>query len=251
MRRAALALAISEATRTEAIEHLGLDPNTVVNISTAADSMFRSYAPRDLDQSGTLGRMGIARPFVMYTGGPDRRKNIDGLVKGWALLRPAVRQSHQLVVVCRLSDGHQSALRALAAQCGMGSDELLLPGFVPDDDLVALYNLAKVFIFPSWHEGFGLPVLEAMACGTAVLAANTSSLPEVVGRADALFDPMDASAIAAALQRVLTDDSLRANLRAHGLQRARLFSWTSTARRALDAFEALAARVSPVEESAA
>ena len=86
----------------------------------------------------------------------------------------------------------------------MANDELILPGFVSDDDLVGLYNLAKVFIFPSWHEGFGLPVLEAMACGTAVLAANTSSLPEVVGRSDALFDPMDAAAIAAALQRVLT-----------------------------------------------
>ena len=219
----------------------------VVNISTAADSMFRPYAP----EAGLLQRAGVSRPFVMYTGGPDRRKNIDGLIKGWALLPAAIRRSHQLMVVCRLSDGHQASLRALAAQCGMSGDELILPGFVSDDDLLGLYNLAKLFVFPSWHEGFGLPVLEAMACGTAVLAANTSSLPEVVGWSDALFDPMDPAAIAAAMKRALTDDGFRASLGSHGLQRARLFSWEATARRALHAFEALAGRSSSVEEPAA
>ncbi len=251
VRRAALALAISDATRREAIDLLDLSPDAVVNISTAADPMFRSYASSDLDEPGLRGRIGMSRPFVMYTGGPDRRKNIDGLIRGWALLPSALRQSHQLAVVCQLSDGHRKSLQALAAQCGMANDELILPGFVSDEDLVGLYNLAKVFIFPSWHEGFGLPVLEAMSCGTAVLAANTSSLPEVVGRSDALFDPMDAAAIAAALQRVLTDDSLRTNLRAHGLQRACLFSWKATAQRALEAFEALARRLGSAEEPAA
>ena len=251
VRRAALALAISEATRQEAIDLLSLDPQAVVNISTAADPMFRPCATGEIDEPALFGRIGVSRPFVMYTGGPDRRKNIDGLIKGWALVPPALRQSHQLAVVCRLSDGHRASLRALAAQSGMADDELILPGFVSDDDLVGLYNLAKVFIFPSWHEGFGLPVLEAMACGAAVLAANTSSLPEVVGRPDALFDPMDASAIASALQRVLTDESLRASLRAHGLQRARLFSWKATAQHALEGFEALATRLGSVEEPAA
>jgi glycosyltransferase involved in cell wall biosynthesis len=124
----------------------------------------------------------------------------------------------------------------------MAADELILPGFVSDADLVALYNLAKVFVFPSWHEGFGLPVLEAMACGTAVIAANTSSLPEVVGREDALFDPMDGVSIASSLGRVLTDESFRADLRAYGPRRARMFSWSETAGRALEAFETSARR---------
>ncbi len=238
VRRADLTFAISEATRQEAIEYLALDPDTVVNISTAADPMFRPCAPGELAGSDILARVGLTKPFAMYTGGPDRRKNIDGLIKAWAQLAPAVRESHQLAVICSLSEGHQRSLRTLASDCGIAADELILPGFVPDEDLVRLYNLAKAFVFPSWHEGFGLPVLEAMACGTAVVAANTSSLPEVVGRDDALFDPMNESAIASLLERVLRDEAFRADLRAHGPRRARMFSWGATARRALSAFEA-------------
>jgi glycosyltransferase involved in cell wall biosynthesis len=237
VRRADLRFAISEATRQEAIEYLQLDPDTVVNISTAADPMFRPAAPGELDGRDMLARAGLKKPFAMYTGGPDRRKNIDGLIKAWAQLPLGVREGHQLAVICSLSAGHRQSLATLATDCGMAADELILPGFVSDADLVRLYNLAKAFVFPSWHEGFGLPVLEAMACGTAVIAANTSSLPEVVGRDDALFDPMNGSAIASLLARVLTDEGFRADLREHGPRRARMFSWSATARRALDAFE--------------
>jgi glycosyltransferase involved in cell wall biosynthesis len=242
VRAASLVLAISEATRCEAIDVLGLAPDRVVNISTAADPMFAPIPAAELPEHALRAKLGLARPFVMYTGGPDRRKNIDTLVTAWARLEPAVRRAHQLMVVCALSDGHRAHLAALARSCGLDADELVLPGFVSDADLVALYNLAHAFIFPSWHEGFGLPVLEAMACGTPTLASNTSSLPEVVGRADALFDPRDDRAIAAALHRVLTDQAFRNDLREHGLRRARLFTWDATARRALDAFEASAAR---------
>ena len=203
---------------------------------------------REIDESSLRARIGVRRPFVMYTGGPDRRKNIDGLIKAWALLPPALRASHQLAVVCRLSDGHAASLRTLASECGLAPDEMVLPGFVSDEDLVGLYNLATVFVFPSWHEGFGLPVLEAMKCGAAVIAANTSSLPEVVGRADALFDPMRPASMAAALERTLTDESFRASLQAHGIERASLFSWRATAQRALDAFEAVGRRRVPTPE---
>jgi glycosyltransferase involved in cell wall biosynthesis len=239
VRRAELILAISDATRREAIEWLGLSPSTVVNISTAADPMFRPLVTGELDEASLRARVGAQRPFVMYTGGPDRRKNIDGLVKAWAQLPSAVRAKHQLAVVCRLSDAHVASLRELAAECGLASDELVLPGFVSDEELVGLYNIAKAFVFPSWHEGFGLPVLEAMKCGTAVIAASTSSLPEVVGRPDALFDPLNARSMAAALERVLTDEPFRLNLEAYGLARASLFSWRTTAQRALVAFEAV------------
>jgi glycosyltransferase involved in cell wall biosynthesis len=242
VRRAALTFAISEATRQEAIEYLDLDPGAVVNISTAADPTFQRVPGGELAGSDVLGRVGLTKAFVMYTGGPDRRKNIDGLIRGWAQLPRAVRHHRQLAVVCSVGDGQRASLRRLAADCGLAADELVLTGFVSDSDLVALYNLAELFVFPSWHEGFGLPVLEAMGCGTAVIAANTSSLPEVVGRADALFDPMDDKAIAASLQRVLIDQSFRAELQAHGLRRARMFSWQATAGRALAAFEACARR---------
>lgn len=238
-RRADVVVTISEATRDEAIDLLGLPPARVVNISTSADAMFRPLPIAAVD-AATLGtRLGLGHDFVMYTGGPDRRKNIEALVRAWARIPAALRADHQLLVVCALGDAHRARLLELARACGLADGELCLPGYVSDDDLVALYNLAAAFVFPSWHEGFGLPVLEAMACGTAVIASNTSSLPEVVGRADALFDPRDEQDMAAKLQQVLTDDAFRASLRSHGLARARTFTWAATAGRALSAFEAV------------
>jgi glycosyltransferase involved in cell wall biosynthesis len=242
VQRADLVLAISEATRREAIDLLGLSPARVVNISTAADPMFRVLPESDIDAPALRARLQLDRPFVMYTGGPDRRKNIDTLIDAWAALAPAVRDAHQLLIVCALSPARQEQLLSRAAALGLPSSAVRLPGFVSDRELVALYNLAKVFVFPSWHEGFGLPVLEAMACGTAVLAANTSSLPEVVGRADALFDPHDTADISGAMQRVLTDADFRAALEQHGPARARSFTWPATAGRALVAFEDLCDR---------
>ena len=118
----------------------------------------------------------------------------------------------------------------------------MLTGFVPEEDLLVLYNLCKAFVFPSWHEGFGLPALEAMSCGRAVIGANTSSVPEVIGRDDALFDPMSDSSIAAKLEEVLTNDAFRSELERHGLEQAKRFSWDASAQRAIAAFEALHAR---------
>jgi glycosyltransferase involved in cell wall biosynthesis len=240
--RATPALAISEATRRDVIERLQMDPDSVINMSTSADPLFRPVAAEACNATDILGKAGITRPFAMYVGGMDRRKNIVGLVKSWAQLPRQVRDSHQLAVVCEMPQGYRDWLRNIARECGVTPNELILPGFVSDYELVRLYNLAKACVFPSWYEGFGLPVLEAMACGTAVIASNTSSLPEVVGRADALFDPLEASSIAASLERLLTDDAFRTSLRAYGPQRAKLFSWDITARRALDAFERVAQR---------
>ena len=116
---------------------------------------------------------------------------------------------------------------------------MVVVDYVTDDDLVALYNLCKLFVLPSLHEGFGLPALEAMACGAAVIGSNTTSIAEVIGRNDAMFDPSSAHAIARIMQRALTDQAFHKSLRRHGLQRAKEFSWDITARRALKAFETL------------
>jgi len=110
---------------------------------------------------------------------------------------------------------------------------------VPEEDLPALYSGATVFVFPSLYEGFGLPVLEAMACGVPVACSNSSSLPEIVGDAALTFDPTDVKAIAAALSRLLSDAGLRAELRQRGLERARHFSWAETARRTLDVYHSV------------
>ncbi|HZW26136.1 MAG TPA: glycosyltransferase [Gallionella sp.] len=238
LRRAGLALAISESSRQEGIRHLGFSPDSVFNISTAADSQFE---PGKIDaglEAEFRRKYGLQRPFVMYTGGMDHRKNIEGLIRAYAKLPGELRASHQLAVVCNIPPQGRAALESLAKEQGLRADELVLTGFVPEEDLVTAYNLCKVFAFPSWHEGFGLPALEAMSCGKAVIASNTSSLPEVVGREDALFDPRNAGDMAAKLAKVLLEDDFRLALEKNGLERAKLFSWDASARRAIAAIEA-------------
>lgn len=238
LRRADLLLSISESSRVEALQHLGIPPEVCTNISTAADPRFRPLAiPPEIELS-LRRRLGLIRPFVMYTGGIDHRKNIEGLIRAYALLDPALRGQHQLAVVCAVHAADRGRLVALARSVGLNDDELVLTGFVSDDDLLRLYNLCQLFVFPSWHEGFGLPALEAMACGRPVIAANTSSLPEVVGLDDALFDPFSDADIAAKLRATLGDPALARRLAQAGLERSRLFSWDTTASRALAALEA-------------
>lgn len=237
LKNAQLLLAISGHARSEAIDVLGLAPDSVVDISSAVDDIFRPRVLAPQERSTLLERHGIRREFIMYTGGIDWRKNIEGLIEAYALLPAAMRQRYQLAVVCSIHDPDRQRLQRLAAKCGLAADDLVLTGFVSDDDLVSLYNSTTLFVFPSLHEGFGLPALEAMACGAAVIGSNSSSIPEVIGRADALFDPARVASICSAMASVLGDPARQSVLRAHGLQQATRFSWDASARRALAAFE--------------
>ena len=237
LKRAQLLLAISGHARQEAIAVLGLAPESVVDISSAVDDIFRPRALAPDERSALLARHGIRREFIMYTGGIDWRKNIEGLIEAYSLLPGAMRGQYQLAVVCSIQEPDRIRLQRLAAKCGLAADDLVLTGFVSDDDLVSLYNSTALFVFPSLHEGFGLPALEAMACGAAVIGSNSSSIPEVIGRADALFDPTSIDAISSAMAGVLGDPARQDALRAHGLQQATRFSWDASARRAVAAFE--------------
>lgn len=228
-----LLLAISEATRNDAIRLLGIAPERVVNISGAADAMFRPLPPEAL-AAIDLRRFGIERPFVLYTGNSDYRKNLAGMLAAFARLPQSVRDSHQLVVN---QVGDIDLFKLQVANAGLRSDHVVVTGRIGDDELLALYNGCKVFVFPSLYEGFGLPVLEAMGCGAAVIAGDNSSIPEVAGRADMLFDAASPGAISASLLRALTDASWRAELRAWGLARAAQFSWDRTARAAWEAID--------------
>ena len=239
LRRADLLLAISESSRQEGMRHLGFPDTACVAVSTAADAHFKPLTVSAARAAEIRTRYGLRRPFVMYTGGIDHRKNIEGLIRAYALLPAALRADYQLAIVCAVQPYHRTALEALARDHRLAEGELVLTGFVPEDDLLALYNLCHLFVFPSWHEGFGLPALEAMSCGRAVIGADTSSLPEVIGRADALFDPRSDDAIAARLRQVLTDDGFRKELERHGLEQAARFSWDACALRALAAMTAL------------
>ena len=242
LRRSDLLLANSESSRQEGIDYLGVSADRVVNISSAVDAQFSVRAIAAGRQAELRQRYGIVRPYVLYTGGIDPRKNLEGLLRAYASLPAGLRLTHQLAIVCFIQPQDRSRLEALAEEHGLERDELILTGYVSEEDLVALYNLCKVSVFPSWHEGFGLPALEAMACGRAVVGANTSSLPEVIGYPAALFDPFDDASIAGKLEQVLTDAAFRQALERHGLEQAQKFSWDHSAQTAIAALEGLAAR---------
>ncbi len=235
MKQAHQWIAISESSRKEGIEYLGLPEERVVNISTGVDECFRPLELTGEEREKLCRRHGITKSFVMYTGGVDSRKNLDRLLNGYAKLPLTLRSSYQFVMAGKIPEGEIARLRSHAYRNGLAQHEVIFTGYVNDNELVALYNLCGLFVFPSWHEGFGLPPLEAMACGAAVIGANTSSLPEVIGRDDAMFNPYSDEEIATKLYKVLTDSSFCAELKRHGLERAKLFSWDMVAKRFLGA----------------
>lgn len=237
LKRADLLLAISGSSRQEGLDWLNLPPERIVNISSAVDERFglHDYAPDSLTEIKT--RYGLTRPYLMYTGGIDLRKNVEALIRAFAALPPTFRQQYQLAIVCSVQPADRERLQSLMKQAGLQDDEVVLTGFVPDEVLPPLYHACALFVFPSWHEGFGLPALEAMSCGAPVIASNTSSLPEVVGRADALFNPHDERAITEKLFHTLSDKNYLQSLREHGMQQAKKFSWDASAKTALAAFE--------------
>ena len=235
LQRADLWLAISASSRDEGIKHLEFPPNHCHNISTDADAMFYPLALEPEREQALRQQYGLKAGFVMYTGGIDHRKNIEGLIRAFARLPSAIRQANQLAIVCSVQAHDRARLHRLAAAEGLAETELVLTGFVPDEDLLALYNLCSLFVFPSWHEGFGLPALEAMRCGAPAIGANCSSLPEVLGWSEALFDPKSDQDMARLMLRGLTDEAYRSELKQRQRQHAASFSWDESARRAIAA----------------
>lgn len=238
-RRADLWLAISEASRREGIEQLGLSGEWVVNVSTDADAYFQQLNISCEEEASVRSRYGLNRPFIMYTGGIDHRKNIEGLIRAFSSLPKKMREAHKLAIVCSVQPESRLALEQLAEKQGLSKDAVVLTGFVSEEHLRALYNLCSLFVFPSWHEGFGLPVLEAMRCGAPVIGANTSSVPEVIGWEEALFDPYSDEEITKAMARALSDEEFRAELVKNAERQSAKFSWDETAKRAIAAMERL------------
>jgi len=238
LKRSELHLAISDFSRREGIDALGIANGKAINISTAIDGHFK---PQTIDVNTARQlkqKFGICRPFLLYTGGADERKNLPRLIEAYAAMPKSLCAGHQLVLAGKMPKGD---FKYITRKAGLKDDELVFTGFVSDEELVQLYNLCLLYVFPSWHEGFGLPALEAMACGAPVIGANTSSLPEVISLDEALFDPFDVSAIAQKMEQALRDEAFRTRLRDHGIKQAKGFSWDETARRAIAAWETLPA----------
>lgn len=239
LKQASLHLAISDFSRREAISALGIAEDQAIDIAAAIDRQFQAVTVDATTARQIQQKFGITRPFVLYSGGADERKNLPRLIEAYAALPGALRQRHQLIFAGKMPEGGTARLQKHARSAGLKENELLFTAYVSDDELIQLYNLCVLYVFPSWHEGFGLPALEAMSCGAPVICANTSSLPEVIGLEEALFNPLDVSAIKEKMAQVLTDEAFRTRLREHGLQHAKTFSWDETARRAIRAWERL------------
>lgn len=238
LKRADLLLAISSSSRDEATTYLHMPSENVVNISSAISPAFGPIKSMASVRERMKKKYGLNGRFVMYTGGIDYRKNIEGLIEAYGLLPADLRRDRQLAIVCSVNTEQREALLTLAKDIGLAKGDLVVTGYVPEKDLIALYNAAELFVFPSVHEGFGLPVLEAMTCGVPTIGSNTSSIPEVIGLEEALFDPRDLHAITAKMEEVLRDEKFAERLRKHGLEQSRKFSWDASAKRALEAIVA-------------
>jgi len=246
-RVAAHLLADSEATKRDLVRHYGADPQRITVVYPGLDPLFRPVEdPERL--AAVRQRYRLAQAYVIHVGTLQPRKNLLRLLEaidGLPRRLPSGRPVPQLVLVGKRG---WLAEPIVARAEGMGERVRLL-GHVERADLPALISGARALVMPSLYEGFGFPVLEAMACGTPVVAANTSSLPEVAGDAALLVDPHDAEALAEALARVLTDDALRRTLRRRGLQRARRFTWQAAAEKVLRVLERAGRNESPTDRN--
>jgi glycosyltransferase involved in cell wall biosynthesis len=223
--RAARITVPSEYTRSEMVELLDVDPARIVVTSEGAHERFR---PTPRDERWLRERFGIEGRYVLSVGTLEPRKN----------LIAALRAFDRLDAGCTLVLAGGSGWRneALHAEIARTRGTVVVTGFVSDDELVRLYGAAACFVYPSLYEGFGLPPLEAMACGAPVVTSDTASLPEVVGDAGLLVDPHDVDALAAAIASVLEDPARAADLRERGLERSRRFSWERTAQATADVY---------------
>ena len=246
-RRAAVVFTVSESSRADLVKHLGLAENKIVVTPEAAGAVFRG-----VDDSRPLAsvreRYGLPPEYILALGSADGRKNVPALLEAYSLLPAELQRRFPLVIVWthpHLAAATQALARRLHIRGLVLGREV-----AADEDLALFYNAASLFVFPSLYEGFGLPLLEAMACGAPVVAADNSSIPEVAGDAALLVPAGDARAIADALNRVLTDQALRAALVRKGFLRASGFSWRRCAVQTLAGYRQATMARQPQEERA-
>jgi glycosyltransferase involved in cell wall biosynthesis len=234
-KRAARIATVSEYSRQDLIKTYKLPPEKVVVTHNGIGPIFSPQPASSAEAQKLHHRFGIERDFILAVGSLQPRKNLVRLIRAYAKLRS--RQdgfNHQLVIVGRklwLAD----EIFAEAKRQEWGRD-VILTGYVPDEDLPAFYRAARAFVYPSLFEGFGIPPLEAMACGTPVVTSNTSSLPEVAGDAALLINPYDEQDLASALIRIVNDEKLRALLRERGFVQSKKFTWRNAAEKTLQLY---------------
>jgi glycosyltransferase involved in cell wall biosynthesis len=249
-RRAATILTDSHSSKKDIVRLLGVPPQLVRVIHLAANEGFKPILEK-ATLHDVRRKYGLPEEYVLYLGGFDQRKNVETLIAAYAAVDAKVSNKTRLVVAGRLPTRNSDFFpdpRPLVERWAL-QDKVVFTGWVEEEDKPALYSGATLFVFPSLYEGFGLPVLEAMSCGTAVIASNSTSLPEITGDAALLVDPGDAEGLAEAMTLLLESATHREELASRALQRATLFSWKETVAQTLDAYRSVAASQSPVSDN--
>ena len=232
-------IAVSESTKRDTIRLLGVPAEKISVIYEAAHPVFSPVTNPDAIER-TRARYNLPDNVILFVGTIEPRKNLPTLLRAFRRLRDNYKTDAALVIAGNrgwLADEVDS----VASELQLG-DTVRFLGGVPNEQLVYLYNAAKIFVWPSFYEGFGLPPLEAMACGTPVITSQVSSLPEVVGDAATLINPEDVDGLTVAMWRALSDENLRREMRAKGLKRAQTFSWERAARETLSVYQRVAGK---------
>ena len=229
LRSADLLFAISESSRQDAINLLGIDGDKIVTVYGGIGEHFAPALNRDMVSKAIKKKFSIKNRFVLYTGGDDHRKNIKGGIEGFAAMKKEIRKDCQFVIVCSMGEERKKMYLDHAKSVGLGIGDVIITGFVSEADLLSFYQSADLFVFPSLYEGLGLPVLEAMACNTPVIGGNNSSVRELIGRDDALFNAASAESIANKMEEVLTNREFAADLMEFGLVQNKKFTWKNAA----------------------
>ena len=233
--------AISESTRQDVIRRLGVAPDDVSNVSAGVDPIFTT--PLTSEQrihwrELLYKKFGISNNFIFCTGGDEWRKRMEELIRAFSKLHSSLIEKYQLVISCKLIPHRERYYFNIARQYGV-EKRVIFTNFVSDDELLALYSLCSLFVFPSEYEGFGIPVAEAMACGAPVITTNSSSLPEVIGEAGVTVEPGSYEHLSREMGRVLMDKQLRSEMSRRGAERAKRFSWDKVAMKMLNMFKKL------------
>ena len=235
-RRADAFIAVANKVKEDAVRYVHADPGKIFPVHNAIDPRQFYFIEDEARLAAVRARYRLPEKFILWVGQIESRKNVKRLLRAFSQIAPDL--PHQLVIAGEQRWSTQGELAEIGSLGLEGRIQFL--GWVPHTDLPAIYRLAALFAFPSLYEGFGIPLVEAMACGCPVLTANTCAPPEVVAGAGYLVDPYDVGAIAKGLRITLGDPALRARMTARGLERAKDFSWEKTAREVLAVFDAVA-----------
>jgi glycosyltransferase involved in cell wall biosynthesis len=237
VRKASAVVAVSENTKRELVSHVNVDPNKITVIPNGVD--LEAFKPASMQSIRVVkNKYRLPQNYILYFGTLEPRKNIPGILRAYASLPKELKHTYGLVLA-GAKGWKYDEIETLYNELTAAGEHIRMPGYIDDQDLAALYSGASLFVFPSFYEGFGVPPLEAMACGVPVITANSSSLPEVVGQAGKLIDPLSVSDISAAMQEILTNQTKAHRMAELGLQQAKQYTWDKSTQQLLGLFERL------------